>query len=216
MDNYIKRRTTKFINVQNDDNFKDVQIRQTREYKIYQRIIRSKYCNKEIRSFINKNFDLVLIVLKKIDDSEIENIINTPKILIKPVKEYKKKRKQYLEKHKEKSSSFQLYNNSNFGFDNKNRCLRMSVSGLGMFKTKIKLEKYLDLKKEIIKYDADDFSKRLSSKKYKRNKSKLGQSLYKQLYEKQPKKIEDNKDYNDDYKDIQLSVDSSNNNEDDM
>ena len=215
MDNYIKRRTTKFINVQNDDNFKDVQIRQTREYKIYQRIIRSKYCNKEIRSFINKNFDLVLIVLKKIDDNEIENIINTPKIIIKPVKEYKKKRKQYLEKHKEKRSSFQLYNNSNFGFDNKNRCLRMSVSGLGMFKTKIKLEKYLDLKKEIIKYDADDFSKRLSSKKYKRNKSKLGQSLYKQLYEKQPKKIEDNKDYNDDYKDIQLSVDSSNNSEDD-
>ena len=82
-----------------------------------------------------------------------------------------------------------------------------------MLKTKLRLQKNLDLKKENnSKYqNYDDFFERLSEKKNMKKNSKLGQILIKEINEYNPNK-KDNNDYDDNYKDIGLSLNSTINN----
>ena len=208
MDKYIKKKTYKFINKFYDENENDVQIKQTKEYKIYKKIITSKKINKETKEFIKKNCELVLKILKESNDNEIEEIIKLPSIIIKPVNIYKKKRKKSFDKNNCKCYNYFANNINNHSFANKNMNFRMSISGAGIFKSKIKLEKNLDLKKESIKNDYDDHIQRLSSKKDKIKYSKLGENFIYHYYDDKRLKT-DKRDYNDNYKEYQISIDTS-------
>ena len=208
MEKYIKKKTYKFINKFYGENENDSQMKQTKEYKIYKKIITSRKINKESKEFIKKNCELVLKVLKKANDNEIEEIIKSPSIIIKPVHIYKKKRKSSFDKNNSKSYNYFFNNINNYSFANKNMNFRMSMSGGGIFKSKIRLEKNLDLKKESIKNDYDDHIQRLSCKKDKRKYSKLGENLIYHYYDDKYLKT-DKRDYNDNYKEFQISIDSS-------
>lgn len=198
------RKSLKYINKQKEDNYNNIQLRQTNEFKLYQKIIKSGKINKEIKEFINNNFYIVLKVLKKLDNNDIKKIIESPSIIIKPVKLYKKKNKKYLDN---KKSNGLINNNLNkFDLSNKNLNYRMSLAAAGLLKTKFKLEKNINLKNNKNNYDYDDFFE------IKRKNRKSGQSLIAQFNESKPCK-KDTKDYNDNYKDIQLSLDSSINND---
>lgn len=143
-------------------------------------------------------------MLKKLDNNDIKKIIESPSIIIKPVKLYKKKNKKYLDN---KKSNGLINNNLNkFDLSNKNLNYRMSLAAAGLLKTKFKLEKNINLKNNKNNYDYDDFFE------IKRKNRKSGQSLIAQFNESKPCK-KDTKDYNDNYKDIQLSLDSSINND---
>jgi hypothetical protein len=76
------------------------QISEPKEQKYYKKLILSVKTNKEIRDFINANYDLVLKILKESDEEEIKNITEFPYIIIDPVKNYKKKRKKNKNEHK--------------------------------------------------------------------------------------------------------------------
>jgi len=208
MEKYIKKKTYKFINKFCEENENDTQMRQTKEYKIYKRIITSRKINKETKEFIKKNCEYVLKVLKKANNNEIEEIIKSPSIIIKPVHIYKKKRQKSFDKNSSKSFNSFINNINNYSFANKNINFRMSMSGGGIFKSKIKLEKNLDLKKESIKNDFDDHIQRLSCKKDKRKYSKLGENLIYHYYDDKYLKT-DRRDYNDNYKEFQITIDTS-------
>jgi len=206
MEKNILKRTKKFINKFYEESNKNIQIRDKKEYKLYQKILKSGKITRDIKEYMNNNLELVLKVLKKIDKDDIEKIIESPNILIEPVKKYKRKRKKYLKQNNIKKNNYMSYYNLHKNIID----YRMSTRGFGMFKSKLKLEpnSSLNSKDEIIKNDKDDTFQRLSCKKDKKNKSKLGQSFNIQLYEDKPKK-RDTRDYNDNYKEIQISIDSS-------
>ena len=98
MEKLKRKKTFRFINKYNEENMNENQLRQTQEYKIYQKILISGKMTKEIRDFLVKNIKIVLKILKNLDDNELEKIIESPIILIKPVKQYKKNNKKSLEK----------------------------------------------------------------------------------------------------------------------
>ena len=203
-----RKKTYKYINKYPEENINENQLRETKEYKIYQKMLLLGKMTKETRDIIVKNNYIVLRIIKKASKEEIENIIESPKILIKPIKHYKKHNKKYLEKNSFTNKASFIHSRS-FGVSGKNMNFRVSLIGNNMFKTKLRLQKNLDLKKENIKFHhGDDFFQRLSTKKEKRSNSKMGQNLVKQFNEFIPRK-KDKKDYNDNYEDIELSLDSS-------
>ena len=206
MEKYRLKRTKKFINKFYEESNTNIQTRNKKEFKLYQKIVKSGKLNKDIKEYMNNNLELVLKVLKQVDGNELEEIINSPDILIESVKKYKRKRKKYLEENNIKKRNIMSY----FSFNKNNIDCRMSTRGFGTFKSKLKLEQNTSLnsKDDIIKNDQNDILQRLSCKKDKKNKSKLEQSFNFQLYEDKPKK-RDTKDYNDNYKEIQISIDSS-------
>ena len=203
-----RKKTYKYINKYPEENINENQLRETKEYKIYQKMLLLGKMTKETRDIIVKNNYIVLRIIKKASKEEIENIIESPKILIKPIKHYKKHNKKFLEKNSFTNKASFIHSRS-FGVSGKNMNFRVSLIGNNMFKTKLRLQKNLDLKKENIKFHhGDDFFQRLSTKKEKRSNSKMGQNLVKQFNEFIPRK-KDKKDYNDNYEDIELSLDSS-------
>ena len=206
MEKYRLKRTKKFINKFYEESSTNIQNRNKKEFKLYQIIVKSGKINRDIKEYMNNNLELVLKVLKKVDGNELEEIINSPDILIEAVKKYKRKRKKYLEENNIKKRNIMSY----FSFNKNNIDCRMSTRGFGMFKSKLKLEQNTSLnsKDDIIKNDQNDILQRLSCKKDKKNKSKLEQNFNFQQYEDKPKK-RDTKDYNDNYKEIQISIDSS-------
>ena len=122
----IRRKTIKFVNkyLINDD--KEIPIRKTREYLKFQEIINSKNINKELREYINDNFSIVMRLIKKTDDDEIKNIIDSPNVIIEPIKLYKnkkrKKLKKYINKDKDKDKEnnddiYRLNNKNNYDYD---------------------------------------------------------------------------------------------------
>ena len=208
MEKFRRRKPFKFINKCSDENMNENQLRQTKEYKIYQKILISGKMTKELRDFLINNIKIVLKILKKVNDNEIEKIIESPNILIKPVKHYRKHNKKSLEKNYITIGNSRLYTQDSFGLSCKKMSFRVSLTGAETFKTKLKLQKNLDLKKANSKQiNLDDFYQRFSGKT-KKNNSKLGRNLIQQFYDSKPIK-KDNKDYNDNYKDIDLSLNSS-------
>ena len=147
------------------------------------------------------------------EDNDIEKIIELPIILIKPVKQYKKNNKKSFEKNYISNINPPLLSHNSLGLSTKKVSYRVSLTGAGMLKTKLRLQKNLDLKKENnSKYqNYDDFFERLSGKKYMKKNSKLGQILIKEINEYKPNQ-KDNNDYDDNYKDIGLSLNSTINN----
>ena len=213
MEKLKRKKTFRFINKYNEENMNENQLRQTQEYKIYQKILISGKMTKEIRDFLVKNIKIVLKILKNLDDNELEKIIESPIILIKPVKQYKKNNKKSLEKNYISNINPPLLSHNSLGLSTKKVSYRVSLTGAGMLKTKLRLQKNLDLKKEHnSKYqNYDDFFERLSGKKYMKKNSKLGQILIKEINEYKPNQ-KDNNDYDDNYKDIGLSLNSTINN----
>ena len=213
MEKLKRKKTFRFINKYNEENMNENQLRQTQEYKIYQKILISGKMTKEIRDFLVKNIKIVLKILKNLEDNDIEKIIESPIILIKPVKQYKKNNKKSLEKNYISNINPPLLSHNSLGLSTKKVSYRVSLTGAGMLKTKLRLQKNLDLKKENnSKYqNYDDFFERLSGKKYMKKNSKLGQILIKEINEYKPNQ-KDNNDYDDNYKDIGLSLNSTINN----
>ena len=120
----IRRKTIKFVNkyLINDD--KEIPIRKTREYLKFQEIVNSKNINKELKEYINDNFSIVMRLIKKTDDDEIKNIIDSPNVIIEPIKLYKnkkrKKLKKYINKDKDKENNDDIYrfnNKNNYDYD---------------------------------------------------------------------------------------------------
>ena len=128
---YIRRKTLKFINkfckISENNN---ISIRQTKEFKYFQEILKSKNCTKELKNFVNKNFNYVIKILRKADENDIKDIINSPNIIIKPIRKYKKKEKEKKYSYsKEKEYRFNSINN--YDFDNNLDIKRFnSIDGL--------------------------------------------------------------------------------------
>ena len=208
MEKYKRKRTFKFINKYDEDENNDIQIRQTKEFKLYLKIINSGRLEKEVKEFLKNNLYLVLKVLKKTDGSAIDNIIESPNIIIEPIKHYKRQKKKYFETLNIKKKLELLNNKNKYNFRNKNLNYRMSTIGIGTFKSKLKLEQNKDINKKRETIEDNPERLRLSSLKGKRNKSKLGQMFNLQFNEDKPNK-KDTKDYNDNYNEYQISIQSS-------
>jgi hypothetical protein len=75
----------------------DISIK-TKEHEIFQKIIISKNNNIDLRKFLFKNYELVIKILKKSNENEIENIIENPLLIVEPIKNYLKKNKNAYKK----------------------------------------------------------------------------------------------------------------------
>jgi hypothetical protein len=64
---------------------------QKKAYKNFQKIINSERSTLYIQNFLNSNFNLVMKIIKKSTQKEIDKMIENPNILINPVEEYNKK-----------------------------------------------------------------------------------------------------------------------------
>ena len=120
----IRRKTIKFVNKYLITDDKEIPIRKTREYLKFQEIVNSKNINKELKEYINDNFSIVMRLIKKTDDDEIKNIIDSPNVIIEPIKLYKnkkrKKLKKYINKDKDKENNDDIYrfnNKNNYDYD---------------------------------------------------------------------------------------------------
>ena len=197
------RQTFKFFNKFWEESAKEIQIRQKREFLLYQKIMRSGKLNRYMKEFFNNNFELVLKVLKNVNDSDLEEILDSPNILLEPIRKYKRKRKKSIDGNNIKNKSTKNY----FSIDKNYIDYRMSTRGFGMPKMKLRLEKNNSIycKHRINKKDN---GQRLSCKKNKRNKSKLERNFHFQFKDDGVKKL-DKRDYNDNYKESQISIDSS-------
>ena len=215
MKKYLNKKTMKFLNKYYEQKNNETPIRKTREYKYYQEIIKSEKTNKDMQKFIHDNFELVLKILKRSSDNEIQNIINFPNTIIAPVKLFKKKRKKKL-KNGKNENSYRPKNRNNYDFDdNYDSDYRLS-SRIRTYSTKYKCDigKNMTFNRRIKVKNNDDFFQRFSSKKGKRNKSlqSCDYDFYFNGDLKSSKK--DKKDYNDSYKDFLLSIEDSDSIED--
>ena len=210
---FEKKQKTKY---QKESELNNTPIKLTKEYKYYQKIISSGKNNKEIREFLNMNFDLVLKILKKSSDEEIENIINFPYIIIEPVKNFKKKQKKKLKKkgynitnYESGKYNYLLHNNNNYDYDYDNP-FSPRINGRKRTYSSIKFKYNL---KSSLNFAPDNFikknSERISQRNKIRNKSvynKVAPQLKNTLEEEH---INDQKDYNDSYEDYLISPDNS-------
>ena len=212
--NYLKRRTIKFLNkyCENNDNI-NVSIRKTREYKYFQEILKSKNCNKELKGFVNKNFQFVIKILKKVDDNEIKNIINSPNLIVDPVKKYIKKKKKEMRKKNNSSrgkggeDEFRFNNFNNYDYDDNEQSNRFSSrNNLRTYSIKIKnFKNKLNLNRKVHENSLDDFYQKFSYQKDKRYKSvQFNNDI---IHIKK-----DKKDYNDNYQEFQISVEENSEN----
>ena len=205
--NYLKKRTIRFLNKYcESNNSNNVPIRKTKEYKYFQEILKSEKCNKELKKFFNNNFDSVIKILKKVDEDEIKNIINSPKIIVEPVQKYIKKRKKELKKNKssrgkERENDYRFNNINNYDFDENYENNRHSSRGrVRTMSTKIKnFKNKLYLSKQLPENSVDDFYQKLFYKKGNRNNSVL-------INNNLLNENKDKKDYNDSYEDFQISI----------
>ena len=201
---YIKRKTLKFINkfckISENNN---ISIRQTKEFKYFQEILKSKNCTKELKNFVNKNFNYVIKILKKADENDIKDIINSPNIIIKPIRKYKKKEKEKKYSYsKEKEYRFNSINN--YDFDNNLDIKRFnSIDGLrksvniSFFKNNLNINGKNQRNSML-----GIFNLRNSIQLFNKNNS-----LHSCDYIKKRKKRKG--DYNDGYQDFEISVEEN-------
>ena len=90
----INRMKTLHLNF-NRYNFIDDTFMKTKEYKKYLAIINSEKSTPEIKEFLKKNKNFVFKIIKESNDTEINNMITYPYIIIDPIKKYKRKIKKY-------------------------------------------------------------------------------------------------------------------------
>ena len=212
-----KENDKKRFKYQSEQDLKYTPIKKTKEYKYYQKIITSEKSNKEIRQFINMNFDLVIKILQQSSEEEIQNIINFPYIIIEPVKNYKKKRKKRLLKlqnegyniseYENEKYNYLLINKNSYDYDDYNPS--MSKGRLRTYSTRYKNNK-LNEHHFLPEKEKKSLNDRYSQKNRSRNKSvynKGGRPKLKQL--SKDNKIDDMKDYNDSYEDYLISPEIS-------
>ena len=202
---------------QEENELNNTPIKLTKEYKLYQKIISSGKNNKEIRDFINMNFDLVLKILKKSSDEEIENIINFPYIIIEPVKNFKKKQKKRLKKkgynitnYEGQKYNYLLPNNNNYDYDYDDASSPRLSNGRKRTYSSIKF-KYN--KKSILNFVSDKEIKKTNERFSDRNKIR-NKSVYNKFAPQLKHPLEneisnDQKDYNDSYEDYLISLENS-------
>ena len=195
-----------FINNLIEERNKSIEKSKMKEFKIYQKIIKSGKLKKDFKEFINKNYELVLRVLKKADNKEIKEILESPHILIKPVEKYiKRKMKSEDEYNLRKNHSMNNYILDKF----RNYYFRKSTRGLGTIKNnKLLTEQNNNIYSnyEIKKNKNRTNFQRLSYINNDLNKNKLVKKFNLKL--DKPRK-RDTRDYNDNYKELQISIDSS-------
>ena len=201
---YIKRKTLKFINkfckISENNN---ISIRQTKEFKYFQEILKSKNCTKELKNFVNKNFNYAIKILRKADENDIKDIINSPNIIIKPIRKYKKKEKEKKYSYsKEKEYRFNSINN--YDFDNNLDIKRFnSIDGLrksvniSFFKNNLNINGKNQRNSML-----GIFNLRNSIQLFNKNNS-----LHSCDYIKKRKKRKG--DYNDGYQDFEISVEEN-------
>ena len=205
---------------QKENEFECTPIKFTREYKYYQKIISSGKTNKEIKEFLNLNFDLVIKILKQSTDEEIENIINFPYIIIEPVKNFKKnQKKKWLKLQKEgydisnyenKKYNNLLFNQYNYDYDydyddiNSKSYKGRQRTYSSRFKYNLKNNHRFFGEKEM-KNIFDRFSERSRN----RNKSVSNKFITKLKHSSEDENINDKNDYNDSYEDYLISPDNS-------
>ena len=201
-----------------------IPIKETREYKYYQKILLSEKSNKEIKEFLNTNFDLIITILKQTNEEEIQNIINFPYIIIESVKKYKKKRKKKLLKMKKQGYNITKYENrrfnylllnNNYDYDNDyDNCNPNRHFGrLRTFSSSYKSNSSRFRSKNL------KFNNNLPNKAIRGNETfcERNRNRIKSLYNKngpnlkqlEKEEINDNKDYNDSYQDYSISLENS-------
>jgi len=203
MKNYIKRKTIKFINkyVQKNKNVNPMQ--RTREYKYFLNIKKSNKINKEMKTFLKNNFYIAFKLLKKIDNDDINNIIDSPNIICASIKLYLKKRKKKLKK--EGLKGFDNKNNYDFDdiYNSNNVNKNFNRSRTRAFSSNINLHKVKNFQKKT----EDDFFQKFRIPKDKRNNS----VQFDDIINNEKKDL---KDYNDSYQDYLLSSEGSYDNND--
>ena len=203
MRSYLRKNATKFINKYCEScKNNDISIRQTREFKIFQDILKSNKSNNEIKEYINKNFDLVIKLLKKISDEEVENILNSPKIIIESINKYKKRKLKKLEKLKNKDNNehFRFNHKNNYDYDDNYNSNKIRSRALSTSNNLKKINK-LNTNHEYRECINNEFIKKFFQKNQKRNLSvQINNGI---------KFNKKEKDYNDSYQDIQLSLEGS-------
>ena len=205
--NYLKKRTIKFLNKYYKSKKNDIPLRKTREYKYFQEILKAGKDNKELKEFINNKFNYVIKLLKKLNDEEIKNIINSPNIIVEPVKKYEKRlkrkaKKNNANKEKEIEEPYKFNHLTNYDYDDNFFNSRYSIGGkLRTYSTKIKnFQNKLNSIKKREENVIDDFYQRIHGQKDKRNIS-VQFNINNVVNKKK-----DNKDYNDDYQDFQIII----------
>ena len=203
MKNYLKRKTIKFINKYTQKNKNVIPIQRTKEYKHFQNILKSNKINKEMKTFLKKNFYIAFKLLKKIDDDDINNIIDSPNILCDSIKLYIKKRKKKLKKE-----GLHYNNKNNYDFDdiyNSNNVNKnFNQSRTRAFSSNINLQEVKNFQKKT----EDDFFQKFRISKDKRNNSVQFDGIINN-------EKKDLKDYNDSYQDYLLSPEGSYDNNND-
>ncbi len=205
LNEYDKKQNTIYIN---EDDIENYPRKETREEKYYRKIILSNKINKEIREFINTNYDLVLKILKQSTDEEINTIINFPYIIMEPVKSFKKRRKKFMKLHKN-----QLLVRDTNSWCNKNK---YDFDNYDPFKHRVRLRTYTTSNKKSNRCIKHCFlpEKHIKSNYFEKN-MKNKRTRNKSVYSKVPiieyseEEIMDNKDYNDSYEDYLLSPENS-------
>ena len=152
-------------------------------------------------------------ILKNIDEEEIENIINSPNLIIEPIKKcIKKKKNKFLKSNsnrKEERDNYRFNNINNYDFDDNYNSNRFtSRSKLRIFSTKIKnFKNKFRVNKKPQENSVDDFYQKYLYQRDKRNNTvKPNDDVI--LIKK------NKRDYNDNYKDFHLSdEENSTNNE---
>ena len=170
--------------------------------------------NKELKKFLNTNFNYVIKILKNIDEEEIKNIINSPNLIIEPIKKcIKKKKKEFLKsnpnREEEEKDNYRFNNINNYDFDDNYNTNRFTPRNkLRTFSTKIKnFKNKLRVNKKPQEISVDDFYQKYLYQRDKRNNT-VEPNNDVILIKK------DKRDYNDNYKDFHLSdEENSTNNE---
>ena len=202
MKNYLRKKTIKFINKCVEKNKNVIPIQRTREYKHFQKIIKSNKINKEMKTFLKNNINIAFKLLKKIEDDDINNVISSPNIICDSIKLFLKKRKNKLKKENLK----QFNNKNNYDFDddyNSNNINKnFNRSRTRAFSSEINLKKFFNFQKRNEEKTFDD-----SFMKFRMNKEIINNSI--QFDDIENYKNEDLKDYNDSYQDYLLSPEGS-------
>ena len=74
-----------------NENKTEKEILQKKTYEIFLKILKSKNAKIYVQNFLNNNYNLVMKILENSTQNEINKMIENPKILIKPIEQYKKK-----------------------------------------------------------------------------------------------------------------------------
>ena len=91
-DNNIPKKKPKIRKI----NSKILSLENTKEYGYFKNIIFSKKANKDLQQFLLDNYSLVMKILKGLGEKEIKDIIETPDILMEPIKSFKKNKSECL------------------------------------------------------------------------------------------------------------------------